>query len=176
MPTYEYQGRNTQMFARLPGYKNLVAWQAASDLTYKVSGLTEHFGPPHWRLSNQMRGAAISVGGNLAEGYGSGTLPNYLRYCHLARGSLSELGSYLQDCERDHLIAADQLPAFVQLYSLTTLLLDRLIQGLMQKSQSKSDSEQFWLKEPPAGYHVAADLSDSVELPMSATSASPNEP
>jgi len=173
MPNYEYRGRGTQMFARLPGYKNLAAWQAASDLAYKINTLTERFGPPHWRLSNQMRGASISVSGNIAEGYASGTLPNYLRYCHVARGSLAELGSYLQDCERAGLVAADQLPEYVQLYSLATMLLDRLIQGLMQKSQAdaKSDHEQFWLKEPPADYHLDSDLADSPDHPTLASPA-----
>jgi four helix bundle protein len=101
-----------------------------------------------------MRGAATSVSGNLAEGYCSGSLPNYIRYCHQARGSLGELGSYLQDCEREELAAGEALTSLLKQYSFATLILDRLIQSLVTKQQSGSDPHAHWLKDPPAEYLV----------------------
>jgi four helix bundle protein len=97
--SYNDGGRGPQVFQKLPGYRNLGAWQAASDLSTLVTQFTARLGPSHRRLANQMRGAAISVGGNIAEGYCSGILPNYIRYCNHARGSLGELGRYLQDID-----------------------------------------------------------------------------
>jgi four helix bundle protein len=43
-----------------------------------------------------MRGAAVSVMGNIAEGYGRNAIGDYIRYCEIARGSLAELGSYIE--------------------------------------------------------------------------------
>jgi four helix bundle protein len=122
-----------------------------------IYSLVNDVGPAYWRLANQMRGAATSVSGNLAEGYCSGSLPNYIRYCHQARGSLGELGSYVQDCEREKLAAGDTLRDLLKQYSLATLFLDRLIQSLVTKQQSGSDPNAHWIKDPPAEYLVDDD-------------------
>lgn len=142
--SYEYGGKTTEMFGRLPGFKKLVAWQAASDLAADVNTLAGRFGPPYYGLADQMRRAAIAVSGNLAEGYCSGSLPNYLRYGNIARGSLGELGSYLQDCERWNLLRGAELDRLTHQYSLTTLFLDRLLASLAKKKRPLSPSD-----EPP---------------------------
>ena len=129
MGSYQYRGRGTKTFQKLPGYRNLAAWQAASDLMALVTTFTARLGPAHWRLSNQMRGAALSVAGNIAEGYCSGTLLNYIRYCHHARGSLGEFGSYLQDCEREGLLAGAELEVMLKQYGDATYFLERLTQA-----------------------------------------------
>lgn len=152
MANYEYKGRATHTFQKLPGFKNIVAWQAASDLTTLVSQLVSTFGPGHYRLANQMRGAAISVSGNVAEGYASGSLPNYLRYCNHARGSLAELGSYVQDCEREGLVKSDALDRLLRQYSVSTYLLDRLIQALIKKELTATWDNKHQIKETAASY------------------------
>ena len=95
-----YKGAGTKTFAKLGGFRNLLAWQRADDLADIVHRVTACFGPGYYRLSDQMRGAAISVTGNIAEGYARGALGDYIRFCEIARGSLAELGTYIQDCER----------------------------------------------------------------------------
>jgi four helix bundle protein len=156
MGNYVYSGAQTETFRHLPGFKNTVAWQAASDLTALVNQLVTPFGPAQYRLANHMRGAAISVAANIAEGYASGSLPNYLRYCNHARGSLAELGSYLQDCERTSLATSDALQRLLRQYSVTTYLLDRLIQGLIKKELSGPWDNKHQIKEAPAEYSPVA--------------------
>jgi len=154
MGSYQYGGRGTRTFQKLPGYRTLAAWQAASDLSFMISQLAGRMGPAHWRLANQMRGAAISAPGNIAEGYCSGTLPNYIRYCNHARGSLGELGSYLQDCEREGLLAGDELARYIKQYGDASYFLDRLVQALVQKERNGPSDQPFAVRETPADYAI----------------------
>lgn len=164
MTEYQYGGKNTQTFQKLHGFKKIVAWQAASDLNFQISRLAKRFGPGYYKLADQMRAAAISVSANIAEGYCSGSLPNYIRYCNTARGSLGELGSYIQDCERWELISGDELTALIKQYSDTSLFLDRLIQALIKKEQDGTWDRNYWVKEEQADYLVDSE-SDS-EFPQ----------
>ena len=95
-----YQGAKTRTYQKLYGYKNLITWQKADDLAAMVHELTLHWGPGYYRLSDQMRSAAVSVKSNIAEGYCRVSLGDYIRFCVIARGSLGERGSQIQDCER----------------------------------------------------------------------------
>lgn len=164
MGNYAYGGANTQTFQHLPGFKNIVAWQAASDLTALVGQIAAQFGPGHDRLANQMRGAAISVAGNIAEGYASGSLPNYMRHCHHARGSLAELGSYLQDCERESLATGDPLARLLRQYSVTTYLLDRLIRALIKKEIDGTWDNKHQIKEASTDYQAAPSAAPDLDL------------
>lgn len=132
---YQYGGRNTKTFAKLHGYKDLLVWQKASDLADRVHEATKGFGPGYYRLSDQMRSAAVSVPSNIAEGYCTSSLANYIRHCLIARGSLGELGSNIQDCKRWSLIAGQTLEQILSLYGDTSYLLDRLIASLRKKQQ-----------------------------------------
>lgn len=152
MAEYQYGGKGTQTFQKLHRFKKIVAWQAAGDLGFLVNQLVKHFGPGYYKLADQMRSAAISVSGNIAEGYCSGSLPNYIRYCNVARGSLGELGSYIQDCERWELITGNELTLLILQYSDASFLLDRLIQGLIKKQQDGTWDKSFGVKEGQVEY------------------------
>jgi four helix bundle protein len=162
MAEYQYGGRNTETFHNLPGFKKVVAWQAASDLFFFVNQLVKRFGPDYFKLAAQLRSAAIAVSGNIAEGYCSGSLPDYIRYCNIARGLLGGLGSYIQDCERAGLIIGDELATLVIQYSDTSLFLDRLIQTLIKKNQDGTLDNSSWVKEDQATYQI--DLEDDTEF------------
>jgi len=147
-----YKGEGTRVFAQLGGFRNLLVWQRGDDLADVVHRVTGHLGPGHYRLSDQMRGAAISVTGNIAEGYARGALGDYIRFCEIARGSLAELGTYIQDCERWSLVTGDELENIVSLYGETSYLLNQLLRSLYKKRP-----EGTWertLAEEPAIYQV----------------------
>lgn len=170
MAEYQYGGKNTQTFQKLPGFKKIVAWQAASDLNFQINRLAKSFGPGYYKLADQMRSASISVSANIAEGYCSGSLPNYIRYCTIARGSLGELGSHIQDCERWELITGDELTTLIKHYSDTSFFLDRLIQALIQKEQSGTWDKNYWVKEEQADYltdiEAGPDTDTDIEFPQ----------
>lgn len=55
---YAYEDRGTKTFGYLPGCKNLVVWQKASDLADLVHEATRCFGPGYYKLADQMRDAS----------------------------------------------------------------------------------------------------------------------
>ena len=77
-------------------YQDLVAWQLARVLVKSVYKASQKFPREElYCLTNQVRRAAVSVPSNIAEGYGRGSLNDYLRFLHTARGSLYELQTQL---------------------------------------------------------------------------------
>ncbi|MCC6969131.1 MAG: four helix bundle protein [Phycisphaerales bacterium] len=82
------------MSKSIQSYRDLVAWQRARELVRLVYQLTGNFpGSERFGLVSQMRRAAVGVLSNIAEGYGRGSRPDYLRFLRIARGSLFELES-----------------------------------------------------------------------------------
>jgi four helix bundle protein len=148
----EYGGRNTQTFQKLPGFKNVIAWQKASDLAFLVENAVKDLGADWWKLAEQMRTAAWSVGGNIAEGYGRSSIGDYVRFCEIARGSLHELGSYIQDCERAQIITGATLSEIINRYSQVTYFLDRLMQGLQKQKAEGTWNRSHTIKESPPMY------------------------
>lgn len=112
-------------------FRDLIAWQRAMQLAKKVYQATsvmpdsEKFG-----LTSQMRRAAVSIPSNIAEGHGRQSLPDYVRFLKMARGSLMEL--------QTQLILAEDL-GFLQVRpDLTDLLAetDRVLQGLIRSLEN----------------------------------------
>ncbi len=78
------------------GFEGLVVWQRARELAVSVYRQTATF-PAHeqYNLASQMRRAATSVMSNIAEGHGSDTPKDFVRFLYMSRGSLMELRSCL---------------------------------------------------------------------------------
>jgi len=82
--------------AKIERFEDLQSWQKARQLANSVYDLTNH--PAFARdlkLSSQIQGAAGSVMHNIAEGFDSGTDPEFMRFLKLARRSGSEVQSEL---------------------------------------------------------------------------------
>ena len=160
-----YKGAATRTYKKLYGYKNLLAWQAADDLATCVHNLVVPFKPRYFDLANQMLSSATSVKANIAEGYCRNSLGDYIRFSEVARGSLGELGSQIQDCERWKLITGSELEQLLQLYSDTTWLLEKLIKSLRAKRQDGTWDRNLGVKEEAHNYTVNIANDDFLELP-----------
>jgi four helix bundle protein len=117
--------------APLNDFHELEAWQRAMDLAVLVLRTTpqlpaaERFG-----LGAQMRAAAVSSPSNIAEGYGRGTRPDYLRFLHMARGSANELTTLLLLVERLGYLAPTSLEPMLQLLERVRAMMHKLIAAL----------------------------------------------
>jgi four helix bundle protein len=72
-------------------YQELFAWQKAMDLAEETYRITRDFpSEERFGLTSQLRRAAVSVPSNVAEGHQRGSTSDYVRYLHIAKGSLAE--------------------------------------------------------------------------------------
>lgn len=150
-----YGGSGTRVYGKLYGFKNLLAWQAADELSALVHELVSHFEARYFRLASQMLGSASSVKANIAEEYCRNSLGDYIRFCEIARGSLGELGSQLQDCERWGLVSDTAgLERIIRHYGDATYMLEQLIKGLRAKRNENTWDRSLGVREESAEYVV----------------------
>ena len=115
-------------------FRDLTVWQKAIQLTisiYKLSGQfpeSEKFG-----LTNQMRRAAVSVGSNIAEGYGRATIGEYIQFLGHARGSCSELETQIVIARALGFGKVERLDSAEQLCDDVGRLLGGLLKSLRAK-------------------------------------------
>jgi four helix bundle protein len=132
---------------QLPGYRTLRVWQKAFELGMLIYELTDRFPPGNYRLSDQMRGAAISVFGNIAEGYTQGAIGSYIRHCEISRGSLGELIGYVHFCERVGLFKDEDAGRVNPLCNEVQHMLGSLIISLQKKRRSGTWDRSYGVKE-----------------------------
>ncbi len=82
-------------------FRDLIVWQKAMDLAIEVYSLAKLLPKEEtYALSDQIRRAAISIPSNIAEGQGRITTKEFIRFLSMARGSLWELSTQIEICER----------------------------------------------------------------------------
>ena len=115
------------------GLRDLRVYQLAKQLANMVYNTTSYFPKSEFRLVGQMRGATVSVFGNIAEGYGRNAVGDYIRFCEIARGSLAELGSYCEFCQTRQMLKPVDETQLLDLYNQTWNTLGALIRSLHEK-------------------------------------------
>jgi four helix bundle protein len=86
------------MSSRSPArsFRDLQVWQKSHEFALAVYRFTESFPDREkFRLSHQLRRAAVSVPANIAEGFGKRSQPEKARFLNIAEGSLEECRYYL---------------------------------------------------------------------------------
>jgi four helix bundle protein len=77
-------------------FENMPVWQKSMDLAEQVFRLTEPLPRKEdYGLTSQIRRSALSVPGNIAEGFGRQHTKDKLNFYYVARGSLAETKSHL---------------------------------------------------------------------------------
>lgn len=110
-------------------YRDLIAWQRAHALALLVYRHTREFpAEERFGLTAQLRRSAVSIGSNVAEGYGRSGRTDYVRFLKVARGSVYELDS-------QWLLARDLGFPDAQRYDETKAVVDeceRVLAGLIR--------------------------------------------
>jgi four helix bundle protein len=82
--------------AKTQHYSELVVWQKAHQVVLGVYRSTKDFpSEERFGLTSQMRRAAVSVPGNIVEGYRRRTIADKARFMNTAHASLDELDYYM---------------------------------------------------------------------------------
>ena len=119
-----------------PSYRQLKAWAESRDLAVLIYKLCVRRAKTIDRgLADQIRRAAISIPSNIAEGNGRGTNRDSLRFLFIARGSLCELESQIDVCQRTGLIESEDSRTIAD----QMRLVGRLIGGLIAYRKSRPD-------------------------------------
>jgi four helix bundle protein len=113
------------------GYMKLEAWQRGMDLFVMAFRLSANVSD--LKLKSQFRDAAQSVSANIAEGYGRRSLPEYLQFLYIAKGSLAETLTRVIGLQAVRIITSEDFEDFDKLHYEVENKLLRLIESLENK-------------------------------------------
>jgi four helix bundle protein len=87
-------------------FQDLDAWKQAHALRLSVFHMLTELKPEHkYGLSQQIQRSAISIGSNIAEGFGRSSLKEKIQFYRIAYGSLNELQDQLIVCRDLNLVS-----------------------------------------------------------------------
>lgn len=84
-------------------FENLEVWRRSCDLAVRIYRELE--GCRDYGLKDQMTRAAVSIPSNIAEGSARNSVPEFMRFLHIAKGSAAELKTQIIIASRIGLIA-----------------------------------------------------------------------
>ncbi len=120
--------------ATIRRFEDLESWQKARKLANAVYDLTEQ---PRFakdfKLRDQIQGAGGSVMHNIAEGFDSGSNPEFIRFLKLSRRSASEVQSELYLALDRKYITLDQLTVAYNLATEAKQLINGMIGYLRRR-------------------------------------------
>jgi four helix bundle protein len=123
----------SEIHKRTRHYRELLVWQKAMMLAKAVYRETE--GLPKneiYRLQSQMRGAAIAVPSNIAEGHGRLNDGHFRQFLAISQGSLFELQTQLELAGDLNLLEPRRVTALMEQCDERA----RLINGLLARLQT----------------------------------------
>ncbi len=96
-------------------FEELEVWKKARLLKNDIFQLVKTFpSEEKFKLSDQILRSSRSINSQIAEGHGRRTNPDRLRFCVIARGSLSETLNHLIDAFDSQYISLEMLTDFRQ--------------------------------------------------------------
>ena len=120
--------------SQIRSYRELVAWQKVFELSVAVYRATASFPQCElYGLTSQLRRAAVSVPGNVAEGQGRATTGEFVQHLGHARGSLYEVQTQLLIAQELNYLGGE---AGILLNELSNELA-RVLNGLIAKLRAQ---------------------------------------
>ena len=84
-------------------------------------------------MTSQIRRSAVSVPANVAEGYGRNNPKEFVRFLHIAQGSLKELETHLILASNVGLIAVEETDRILRLCATVGKMLGSLIRTVQKR-------------------------------------------
>ena len=118
-------------------FKELIVWQKAHLFVLSVYKFAQSFPKDElYGLTSQFKRAAVSIAGNIAEGYAKKSLADKLKFFNISQGSLEECEYYIVLSRDLEFISKEQEKV---LDSLSDEI-GKLLQSYMKKVQSSKNS------------------------------------
>ena len=125
---------------KIKQFSDLVAWKEALALTVLLYEITALFPKAElYGLTQQIRRAAVSIGSNIAEGFGRQSIKEKIHFFYIANGSITELKNQLYIAKHIHYLDDKN---FAVLYTQAETC-HRVLSGLITKTKSLLNSRSL---------------------------------
>ena len=112
-------------------FEEIEAWKLARELAREIYQLTRTADfAKDWGLKDQIQRAAVSIGSNIAEGFGRRGNKEFVKFLWIAKGSAAEVQSQLYTAVDLSLVAKEQFDSLYNKANLIQALIFRLIESL----------------------------------------------
>ena len=116
-------------------FRDLIVWQKSMDLVTQIYLASGNFPKSEfYGLISQFRRSAVSIPGNLAEGYGRRSTGDYVRFLQIFVGSLYELQTQLEIAKKLEYLTEFEFNGLYQ----NTREIGRMLLSLVSKIKSGS--------------------------------------
>jgi four helix bundle protein len=120
-------------------YRDLQVWKKAHDLTLELYRVSQRFPREEmYGITGQLRRAAVSIGANLAEGYGRRTSNELARFVRVAMGSASELDYHILLCRDIGLMSSDAFSISTAKLTEVRKMLTSFLQSVEEQIETQS--------------------------------------
>lgn len=119
------------------GHKKMIVWQMADKLDAMIQKVLNKIPRTEFKLREQLDSASDSVVSNFVEGYYSGSLAEYIRFCKYSKRSLGEVQQRLSRILRKNYISEKEYKEADEIAGKTMYLFNRLLDALEKKRASK---------------------------------------
>lgn len=121
----------------MASFTELDTWKQSRKIRNIVSDLVKSFpGEEKFRLTDQIIRSSRSISNNLAEGHGRFHYQDNIRFCIMARGSLTETLDHMIIALDEKIITEEVLQSFQPDYESCLKLINGYIQYLKSKKSS----------------------------------------
>ena len=122
----------------MASFTELETWKQARKIRILISDLTKTFpATAKFRLTDQLIRCSRSIGNNIAEGHGRFHYQDNVRFCIIARGSLSETLDQMIVAVDEQIITQEAFKAFELEYDYCLRLLNGYIMHIKKKKNDE---------------------------------------
>jgi four helix bundle protein len=122
----------------MASFTELETWKQARKIRIIVANMVKRFSSEEkFRLVDQLIRCSRSIGNNIAEEHGRFHYQDNIRFCIIARGSLSETLDHIIIAKDENIISEDVFDSFQSEYMQCLKLLNGYIQFIKRKKNNE---------------------------------------